>query len=67
MTCPKCDIEQLCPCDACKEKNEGFVVWKDLPNDMIACGGCGFTKHADWWLDRSFEFYERIKNEPGNK
>jgi len=55
MKCPKCGQELVCGCSAClvhfpakeNEKAMGF-----LPDgECQACPTCGFTQHADGWLD----------------
>lgn len=56
MSCPKCNGEQHCPCRNCKERNAGKVVWKwDETGEIISCGHCGYTLHADDWLAIDWE------------
>ena len=43
----------LCGCSNCKRMvGEGTVTqdWS-LPDDLIACGYCGLTKHIDEWVE----------------
>lgn len=55
--CPKCGQEQFCPCKNCADRNAGKVVWKWTPDgECISCGHCGFTAHADQWLDFEYEY-----------
>jgi uncharacterized CHY-type Zn-finger protein len=51
MKCPQCGEEQYCPCVNCSDWNAGKVVWRWIDGEAIACGHCGFTLHADGWLD----------------
>jgi hypothetical protein len=55
MNCPQCNQKLVCGCSAClvnfpakeNEKAMGF-----LPDgECQACPNCGFTLHADGWLD----------------
>ncbi len=52
MICPECKETQYCPCDCCKDRNKGKVVWIwDDSGEIISCGHCGHAMHADGWLD----------------
>lgn len=54
--CPKCGGEQLCPCANCADRNAGKVTWKwDDSGEIISCGHCGWTAHADEWMDLDME------------
>lgn len=57
--CPKCSGEQNCPCNNCKERSGGKVVWKWIDGELIECGHCSFTLHADAWLDLDHEEWKR--------
>jgi len=58
MVCPKCQKDHLCPCDHCKSKNSGEIVWIWGKNDTISCGHCGHTMHCDGWFDEELSQYD---------
>jgi len=59
--CPECKYPQYCPCDNCVDRlPKNKKPWEWVDGELIKCGNCGITKHCDWWLDRSGEFYERV-------
>jgi hypothetical protein len=52
MKCPKCGGAQFCPCKNCLPNHPDEVVWKwDATGEIISCGHCGFSAHADSWAD----------------
>ena len=54
--CPKCGTELTCPCKHCAKKNRGLSMWIWLPDGEYAkCARCGFTQHADGWLDIEYK------------
>lgn len=68
MFCPNCGQEQFCPCKTCKNIHKQEIVWKhDKTGNLISCGKCGLTAHADWWQDVCFEVFQLLKrNEEKN-
>lgn len=50
--CPVCGGSQLCPCTNCAPAHPAEVMWKwDKTGELISCGHCGHTMHADVWMD----------------
>lgn len=66
LKCPECGYPQYCGCcDHCRRQiPEGIhpYTWTE-DGECIRCANCGFTAHADQWLDieeeqlKSFERY----------
>ena len=57
MNCPKCGYPQYCGCESCRKtgllpKGIKPYVW-DETGELISCGNCGFTMHADGWLNEA--------------
>ena len=67
MNCPRCNGDQHCPCRNCAKDNKGKVTWKwDASGELISCGHCGYTMHADGWLDAEARFFAMLPSElPG--
>ncbi len=62
MICPKCNYEQYCPCESCKDKlPEGKKAWIWIDGELIKCGNCGFTHYVDWWEYKQYEQINKIK------
>jgi hypothetical protein len=61
MKCPCCAEKQRCPCKNCADKNKGEIVWIWV-DESCKCGKCGFTMHADGWLD--LEWQEITEDQP---
>ena len=62
--CPECGGEQNCPCSNCTSQNVGKVPWKwDDTGEIISCGHCGYTAHADRWLDHEADHFT-LQNKP---
>lgn len=55
MICPRCQHEQSCPCEACQEREPTEKPWVWINGETIACGGCGHTNSADWWLMEEYK------------
>jgi hypothetical protein len=37
-------------------KNKGKTVWVwDVAGELISCGFCGLTAHADWWQEEELK------------
>ena len=54
--CPKCGTELNCPCKNCFKGNRGLSTWIWLSDGECAkCARCGYTLHADGWLDVEYE------------
>lgn len=60
MYCPNCGHEQICPCGSCTERRRNTETacmanyekpWIWSHGEIISCGKCGLTAHADWWED----------------
>jgi transcription elongation factor Elf1 len=52
MKCPECGQEQYCPCVNCSDRNKDKLTWEwQKEGEFIACGKCGLSAHADWWMD----------------
>ena len=51
MICPKCDADLQCPCFHHAKDTSNKIYWIHKEESQIACGRCGFTMHADEWLD----------------
>ena len=50
--CPICGGAQLCPCENCAPRHCAEIMWKwDDTGELISCGHCGHTMHADGWLE----------------
>ena len=50
MYCPECGNEQHCPCDHCRAEHQREIVWEwDKTGEIISCGHCGYSAHADQW------------------
>jgi hypothetical protein len=57
ITCPKCRRVQYFVCAnkrcACyKRVPKGKKPQRWLKHDGLACPYCGYTKHADFWIER---------------
>lgn len=57
MKCPKCQVELICGCPTCIERNKKrisdtvkFIEW--VENDNEQCSNCGHTAHCDWWMEQ---------------
>lgn len=60
--CPVCGGAQLCPCANCKPLHAEEVMWRwDETGELISCGHCGHTMHADRWQDLDFQRYDNEK------
>ena len=55
MKCPNCNVELICGCSSCKAIHPAIIgefYLEFLPDgECQACPNCGFTLHADGWLD----------------
>ena len=52
MQCPQCGYQQYCPCETCfKYLPHSMNPWNWIDGEAIEGAGCGFTQHADFWLD----------------
>lgn len=58
--CPNCGKESACPCANCAEANKDKVRWVwDATGELISCGHCGYTMHADEWGDFEWTAYKK--------
>lgn len=56
MKCPVCFNKQYCGCENCAKKNKGKVAQIiDYKTDLITCGHCGKTMHAEEWEELAIE------------
>lgn len=66
MKCPKCNHEQVCPCQTCfgrrLKAGDSTKPWIWIKGEKIRCSNCGLTGHADWWLDKELEEYIKQVN-----
>ena len=55
IKCPCCAEELHCPCKNCsiKNKDKPLFIWID--GEYEKCCKCGFTMHADGWLDWEYQ------------
>jgi hypothetical protein len=55
--CPKCGIDNRCPCKNCvKRRGTNGREWIWMPDgEQIRCWNCGHTDHADAWLDHDWD------------
>jgi len=61
--CPQCGYEQYCPCKYCKDKlPKDKKPWRWIKGELIKCINCGYTLHADGWLDIEDEEFKIIQS-----
>ena len=53
VRCPECNNPQLCSCKHCGNNRKVSEDW--IGGELIACSSCGFTQHADGWLDTEWK------------
>ena len=65
--CPKCGYEQFCGCPACLPHLPAGMKPYQWTNDgeAVICGNCGFTAHADYWLDLEVQQLRAWQRERG--
>lgn len=64
--CPRCGGAQLCPCLTCSKDHPDQVMWGyDATGELISCGHCGFTMHADGWMDLDMARFRRSRDAQG--
>jgi hypothetical protein len=51
MICPNCNNESFCGCSNCAERNKGKVLWDWPDPNTMACGHCGHSGSADYWME----------------
>jgi len=59
--CPVCGGAQLCPCSNCAPDHAEEMMWKwDESGELISCGHCGHTMHADGWLNLDMQRWQPV-------
>ena len=60
MLCPKCGVNLVCGCKACKANftaDEESCYLEFINDEEQQCTSCGYALHCDQWLDIEVEYY----------
>lgn len=50
--CPQCGVDLFCGCKSCADRHADRIKMRFTDDgEHEACGNCGYTMHADYWLD----------------
>jgi hypothetical protein len=59
--CPECHTDLVCPCGSCRKGRVADlykgVEWVWIGGEVIQCPVCGFSAHADRWMDFEWQDY----------